>query len=116
MPNLTINASYSYLNMEDPKLAAPVHQAFAGFNYRWDKLTFALQSNYIGGLYVALPQINGLTKKADYFLVNASVKYRPLSFLEIFLSGKNLTDTNYQIDYGYPMPGINFMAGAGIKF
>ncbi len=113
---LSINSSYSYLHMDQPRLNAPVHQIFAGINYRWNDFTFALQSNYIGSLYVALEEINGLTKKVDYLLMNASVKYRPLSFLEVFLSGKNLTNTRYQIEYGYPMPEINFMAGAGVKF
>ncbi len=114
--NLTVNVSYSYLNMDHPKLSAPVNQVFAGFNYRMGKFIFALQSNFIGDLYTALPEINGFTKKVSYFVLDASVKYRPLSFLEVFLSGKNLTNTDYQTDYGYPMPGINVMTGIGLKF
>jgi iron complex outermembrane receptor protein len=33
---------------------------------------------------------------------------------EVFVSGKNLTDTDYAYRPGYPMPGINGMIG--VKF
>jgi iron complex outermembrane receptor protein len=52
----------------------------------------------------------------NYLLLNASVNYILNDYIELFLSGKNLLDQEYQIDYGYPMPGINFMGGIGVKF
>jgi outer membrane receptor protein involved in Fe transport len=36
--------------------------------------------------------------------------------LEVFVDGNNLTNTQYQINWGYPMPGINFNAGFNVKF
>ncbi len=79
----------------------------SGLHYTLERVTFAVQSNYIAGLIVALPgqTDDGSLLKENYFLLNASVKYRPVSFLELFLSAKNITNTGYEIDYGYPMPG-----------
>ncbi len=114
---LSLDFSYSYLNMDSPKLAAPEHQLFTGLSYRINNLLIAVQANYIGGLYTStLTEITGAEIQEDYFVLNASVKYKLAESVELFLSGKNLFDAEYQIDYGYTMPGINFMSGIGIKF
>ncbi|MCK4921400.1 MAG: TonB-dependent receptor [Bacteroidales bacterium] len=114
---LSFDFTYSYLNMENPKLAAPEHQLFTGFNYNLNKLSFAIQGNFIGGLYTSTSsEVLNQEIKEDYLLLNASVKYNLASNVELFVSGKNLLNTDYQIDYGYIMPGINFMSGVGIRF
>lgn len=104
--------------MEDPRLAAPEHQFFARAIYRLGDLIFALQTNYIGGVYIQLPnpeeEMEASTE--NYFLLHASAKYFVREDIELFLGGKNLLNTDYQIDYGYPMHAINFMMGIGIKF
>ncbi len=118
---LSADLSYSYLNTETPILAAPEHQLYAGVNYRWNTLRMAIQSQYVGGLYSYLhnPQqmqtpANDLTE--DYLLVNASLAWKLLPFAELFVSGKNLLDQTYQINHGYPMPGIHFMSGINVSF
>jgi len=35
--------------------------------------------------------------------------------MNVYLAGNNLLDQAYQINYGYPMPGINFMGGVSLK-
>ncbi len=116
--NISADFTYSFLSMDEPKIAAPEHQLFTGLNYNIDKFRFALNANYIGGLYVATENTEGVNEeiRENYMLVNASLKYSPLTFMEVFFSVKNLLNTGYQIDYGYEMPGINFMTGVGIKF
>ncbi len=120
LKNLTSELSYSYLNMKSPRLGAPESQVFAGLNYRISKISFVLQANYIGGLYSRLDNLATTTVSEEavetYFLVNAGVKYRPLKWAEFYVSGKNLLDKKYQINYGYPMPGINLMTGLNLKF
>lgn len=111
--------TYSFLNMDDPKLSAPEHQAFVALSYAPGPFRMSLQGNYIGGLYVLTEGMDDAFPQAlteDYFLLNASLKYQMNKELEFFISLKNLLDTDYQIDYGYTMPGINIMAGAGLKF
>jgi len=114
---MSIEFSYSYLNMDKAKLAAPEHQLFTGINYNLNKLAIVVQSNYIGGLYTSTltdPPMQEI--KENYFLLNASLNYQLSENVELFLSGKNLFNTDYQIDYGYVMPGINFMTGLGVSF
>lgn len=111
--------SYSYLSTKEPLLSAPAHQAYGGLNYRWNKFRFSLQTNYIGGLYSYIhnPQTQSSSDdlQENYFLLNASVNYKPVKFVELFLSGKNLLDKKYQINNGYPMPGIHVMVGANFS-
>jgi len=116
--SLKTDMSYSFLKMDTPIVAAPENQFYLGLNYKFNKFTFSLQSNYIGGLYVNVGDDSGSNPDVleEYLLINAGIKYRPVKSIEIFISGKNLTDTKYQIDNGYPMPGINLMTGVGVKF
>ena len=114
---LSLDFSYSYLDMDSPKLAAPEHQAFTGISYKLNRISIAVQANYIGGLYTSTPtEVTGVEIKENYFVLNASMKYKIVESVELFISGKNLFNADYQIDYGYTMPGINFMSGIGIKF
>lgn len=56
---------------------------------------------------------------ASYLLLNAKVtaSLDPLApGLELFLSGENLSDSDYAYRPGYPMPGASFNGGASLKF
>ncbi len=118
--SLTSSFSYAYLNTKEPLLAAPEHQVYAGLNYKSGKFKFAVQGNYIGGLYTYIHNPQNQTSVDDllenYLLLNASIKYKPVNLIELFFSGKNLFDQKYQINNGYPMPGIHFMTGLNISF
>ena len=52
----------------------------------------------------------------NYFLLNARLSVHPLKQMELFVAGNNLLNQQYEINYGYPMPGINFMGGVNLKF
>lgn len=108
--NLNMNASYSYLNSSlDNLTGAPKNQFFVGANWKaLPKLMFDMQLKWIDGLYVAETIPN-----ESYLLLNAKVTYQPIHWLEAYLLLDNITDQEYTINYGYPMPG--FMAFAGVK-
>ena len=118
LTNLSMNFNYSYLHMDVAKIAAPAHQLFIGGHYKFNAFTMTVQTNYIGGLYTSVKDTEGVNAeiKENYLLLNASLKYNLGEFVEFFISGKNLGDIQYEIDYGYPLPGINFLLGAGVKF
>lgn len=120
LQNLVSELNYSYLNMKSPRLGAPENMLFAGLNYKLDKLSFVLQANYIGGLYSRLDNVStaGISEESieTYFLLNAGIKYRPLKWAELYVSGKNLLNKEYLINYGYPMPGANLMTGLSLRF
>lgn len=36
--------------------------------------------------------------------------------ISTYIAGKNLLNTAYQLEKGFPMPGINVMTGIQVKF
>jgi len=106
-PKIVLNTNYSYLNMNTPKIASPVHQFFLGGNYNPGKFNFALNFQYIGKLYTNLdPETT-----QDYLLANTKISYSINSHIQLFTHWKNILDVSYQTQYGYPMPGISAFAG-----
>ena len=49
-------------------------------------------------------------------LWNAHLSYQLSEMLQLWVNGDNLLNTKYQINAGYPMPGIAFMAGLNLSF
>ena len=52
----------------------------------------------------------------NYHLLGARVGYQASKLMDLFLSGNNLLDQEYQINFGYPMPGISILGGIHLKF
>lgn len=109
---LNLHSSYSYLNMNSPKIASPKHQFFIGGEFHLPSFNFNLQLQHIGNLYT-----NVNTKATqNYTLVNAKVNYRLNKNILFFVSGENLLDIEYEIQYGYPMPGTTLFSGVSFNF
>ena len=104
--NLGVN--YAYTHLKNPVLAAPKNQLAINADYRLKKLVLNVNLQNIGGLYKALSPSAIAT---NYFLVNAKAGYIFNSFIDIFVKGENLTDKKYEINNGYPMPGITVLGG-----
>jgi len=47
--------------------------------------------------------------------LSADVTYRISKWLSVSLSGENLLNQKYQMQYGYPMPGATFFGGLSIR-
>lgn len=115
--NLYFNANYSYLDLDKMVIAAPRQQLNVSANYHYNIWNLNVSTQYIEKLYTFIspnPTIQPVIQP-DYFLLNARLSVRPLKLLEVFIAGNNLTNSQYQINYGYPMPGINFNGGINIK-
>ena len=104
---------------------APQWTASAGASYRVLKnFRLSVDSQYVGNqnAYTLGPNPAITTSPINaYFLVNARLSYDfalPIWRLhgQIFVAGQNLTDANYQQQYGYPMPGVNGMSGVKLEF
>jgi len=109
---MVIESNYSWLHMDKPITAAPEHQFFTSLNFRQSKLAAKLSGMYIHGLYTSISP----ESVENYFLLNARVSYTFLDMLTLWLSGENLLDQQYEINYEYPMPGISVIAGIDINF
>lgn len=106
--NLRLSSNYSYLHMDKAITGAPVHKAFLSGVYRIQKFTLNANVSYIGDLYT---QTNPVEISENYTLLNAKISYQLNKYIKLFLSGENLTDQEYEINYDYPMPGITVMGG-----
>ena len=80
-------------------------------NYTYKPVAFIVNLQQISGLYTALNDFN----TESYFILNADVNYVVTDFMRIFLKGENLLNKNYQIDFGYPMPGRSVMLGINFE-
>ncbi len=116
--NLFLHANYSYLDLSKPIIAAPRQQLNISANYSYKIWNMNLSGQYINKLYTLIspnPTVEPLIQP-DYLLLNVRLAVRPLKQLEIFADANNLLNQQYQINYGYPMPGINFNFGFNVKF
>ncbi|MBR6371170.1 MAG: TonB-dependent receptor [Bacteroidaceae bacterium] len=106
------NCNYSYLKMETPIVGAPEHKAYLGGSYTSNGWHASTGLQYINGLYSSV----GPDKKEDFLLWNARLSYQLSEMLQLWVNGDNLLNTKYQINTGYPMPGIAFMGGINLSF
>ncbi|MDD3079331.1 MAG: TonB-dependent receptor [Paludibacter sp.] len=106
-----ISGNYSYVNISKPVLAAPRQQANLNVNYHVSVWHFGLMAQHIDKLYTSIAQ--DITK--NYTLLNARISAQILPQLEIFAMGNNLLNQKYEINYGYPMPGIYFNTGFNVR-
>jgi outer membrane cobalamin receptor len=112
--NLKLHANYAFIHMETPLPGTPRHNLFTSVNYVFRKFNFNLNVQNISDLYA---DINGETDilEKNYTVVGAMIRYRLTRYLNLFFSADNLLDQTYQINYGYPMPGINFLGGFNLN-
>ncbi len=108
---LSLNANYSYLHMDNPIIGAPEQQLYLAALLHWNKVAFKASGMYVHDLYTSI-RPEAIQR---YFILNARVSYQVLAFMNIWVSGDNLLDTEYEINYDYPMPGITVFAGIDIK-
>lgn len=108
LPNLSLQASYSYLHTSlDNLTGAPRHQYFIGADYsplRWLQVSADLKG--VSGLYVS----EGI-KLQNYALLNLKVTADVWKHLQLFVRVENITDARYVINKGYDMSGITAMGG-----
>jgi iron complex outermembrane receptor protein len=101
------SANYTFLDLKKPILAAPRHQVNFNLNYQYKILNVNANLQHIHKLYVSVSD----EKTQNYTLLNMRISAKVLKQLELFASVHNILNQKYEINYGYPMPGINFHGG-----
>ena len=104
--NLVTNGSW--LHMRNPVVAAPEITAYLGLQFHIEKFQISAGGMEVAGLYTA---VGDKPVKENYFMLNLNASYQLTRWLGIWARGDNLLNQKYEINAGYPMPGINFMAG-----
>lgn len=108
---LSMYANYTFLDMEKIVVAAPKHQFNITANYQYKMLNLDLGAQHVNTLYTALT----LDNIQSFTLLNARISANVTPQLDVFVSGHNLLNQQYQINNGYPMPGINVHGGLSWK-
>jgi outer membrane cobalamin receptor len=109
-----LNAGYSYLNMDTPKVASPEHQLHFGGNYHLGDFDLSANLHHVGNLYTKVAPADQMVKNS-YTLLSSKVNYHLNRSVTLFVSGENLLNQEYQLQYGYPMPGTTMNAGINIS-
>lgn len=115
---LDITAGYTWMQTFDadgyPLERRPEHQFQAGFVIRPIKpLMISADIVYVGESVASTYDMKGMND--DYFLLNAVISYDINDTVQVYLKGKNLTDTDYEEIAGYGTKGIEVFIGAKIK-
>jgi outer membrane cobalamin receptor len=111
--NLTLNATYSYIHMENPVYATPEHHIYLNANYRLNKLLLTANIQQISNLdNDPSPQENF----ENYTLLNAKASYNLLKNLSLYVSAENLLNQSYQVNRYYTMPGTTVFGGINFSF
>lgn len=110
--NLTINVSYSYINMKSPLFATPKHNLFIGARYNLKKIGISANIHQINDLNTDAITIS---KLESYTLLSAKLVCHLSSNLEIFTSAENILNQHYEINRYYPMPGATIFCGINYK-
>lgn len=110
---LIINATYSYISMKEPIVAAPEQQFNISGTYKLNRFNFNLAVQHIQNLYT---QVTPEKVTESYTLLNARISFIINKFMAVFVKGENLTNMKYYINYGYPMPKLIVFGGINLHF
>lgn len=108
-----LTTNHSLLHMKNPVIASPKYKGYLGANYSCQRLSIVAGLQYINGLYTA---VGDAEQKENFLLLNATVSYRLLNNLSLWVRGENLLAQSYEINLGYPMPRATLMAGLQVSF
>jgi iron complex outermembrane receptor protein len=108
---LNLHGNYTFIDMENIVVAVPKHQLNISLNYQYKMVNLNVGAQHINTLYAGLTPEN----IQRFTLLNARVSAKATRQLDVFVSGHNLLNRQYQINNGYPMPGINVHGGVNFK-
>ncbi len=108
--DLDLSLTYHYLRVEDDILFAPENQVNFNASYTFSPFQFGVNIKSLNNLVTSLDPL----EKESVVLFDATVSSKLTSWMTLYAKGMNLTDSNYQLQSGFPMPGRN--AYVGLKF
>jgi len=112
--NLYFKLNYTWLNTSKEFKYAPEHEVNFHGRYQLKPVSFMLFLKYVNNLNTFVSE-NEITSE-NYTLLNLKVNWNVLKWLNVFVEGNNLLNTTYEIDKGYPLPGINVLGGIELRY
>ena len=111
--NLNLLLNYSFLDASENVLYAPRHTLGGQVHYTYRRASVLLGAQRVAGLTTSVASEVG---EERYTLLNARLSLKATDWLQLFVEGNNLLDTQYQIEQNYPMPGFNVLGGIHCHF
>lgn len=111
--NLTVNATYSLIDMKNPVYATPEHHLYLHAGYQWKKVHLSGSIQQVVNLdNDATP----VTNQVDYTLLQAKAVVILTDFMKFHISADNLLNQKYEVNRYYTMPGTTVFAGINLMF
>ncbi len=112
-PILTLSTNHSFVHMKNPILDTPRYKGYIGFDLHTKRWHANVGAQAVGRLYTA---VGDNEHRESFVLLNASVAYKLLPCMELYVKGDNLLAQRYETRLGYPMPRATVMAGVNLDF
>lgn len=112
-PHRGVVFNYAFVDVSANVLFAPRHNFGLHGDWSWDKISIMPSIQQVFGLRNSLEPGHALE---NYTLLNIRGMYHVTSSFKLFADGRNLLDTSYQVERGYPMPGLNIIGGISYSF
>ena len=109
--NFSLNANYSYCNMDTKIIGSPEQQGFIEANFNMGFFYININLKSITNLYTSVQSLPVSEKKQSFLLANASFWYKAYKSITIYLKTENLFNKRYELIDGYPMPGTTVLLG-----
>lgn len=130
LTGLLLRADYTFVDAKDRSEGrvtddvtyVPEHKAgfLASYTVPGPKTLLDLDAVYVGSMYSSLPSPaypGDPVKESDgYFLVGAKVTQEVLKGVRLHVAVRNLFDTDFESEPGFPGPGRTFAFGAATTF
>lgn len=112
--NLQASASWAYLHTDSDNLYSPKNKLNAEIAYSPGPFSFTLEEMSIWSMKNGNPEGTSI----NYSLLNLRAAYTLGASVPVTLSVKvdNITNSHYEIIYGFPMAGTTIMGGVEFKF
>ncbi|MGK7394734.1 MAG: TonB-dependent receptor plug domain-containing protein [Candidatus Cyclobacteriaceae bacterium M3_2C_046] len=110
--------NYSYLDMKERLPYAPDHQLNWQTTYQTGRFRIMTGLKQVSGLLTGavMAPIDRSLPLESYTLLNLNLNFKATHWLNLYLQAENLLDQEYQLDKGYPLPGVSIMGGVHFHF
>ncbi|HSI76315.1 MAG TPA: TonB-dependent receptor [Lunatimonas sp.] len=105
--------NYAYVDASENVLFAPKHNFNLQADFSINKFSLIPSVQLIGGLRNS-PLESAAAE--SYTLLDLRGMYQITPKINAYITGRNLLDTAYQLERGFPMPGVNVISGIQLKF
>ncbi|MCC8118770.1 MAG: TonB-dependent receptor [Bacteroidales bacterium] len=108
--HVSLNTNHSILHMQHHIIGAPEYKGYLGASWQSGRWSASAGLMQLAGYFLTE------SKKENATLLDAIVRYAPVTAVSFWVRGENLLAQRYELISGLPMPRATIQAGLNIKF